>query len=38
MDREHYGQKFEDTRGLIRRQKLMKDRQRNDQRQKIPKE
>ena len=35
-DREHNGQKFEDTKGLIRRHKSMKDREHNGQ-MKIPK-
>ena len=30
-DREHNGQKFEDTKGLIRRHKSMKDREHNGQ-------
>ena len=30
-DREQNGQKFEDTKGLIRRQKSMKDREHNGQ-------
>ena len=30
-DREHNGQKFEDTKGVIRRQKSMKDREHNGQ-------
>jgi hypothetical protein len=31
MDREHNDQKFEDTKGLIRRHKSMKDREHNSQ-------
>ena len=30
-DREHNGQKFEDTKGVIRRHKSMKDREHNGQ-------
>ena len=30
-DREHNGQKFEDTKGVIRRHKSMKDREQNGQ-------
>ena len=30
-DREHNGQKFEDTKGVIRKQKYMKDREHNGQ-------
>jgi hypothetical protein len=37
-DREQNGQKFEDTKGLIRRQKSMKDKEHNGQNLKIPKE
>jgi hypothetical protein len=33
-DREHNGQKFEDSKGLIRRHKSMKDREHNGQRKK----
>jgi hypothetical protein len=36
-DREENGQKFEDTKGLIRRHKSMKDREHNGQSLKIPK-
>ena len=36
-DREHNGQKFEDTKGVIRRHKSMKDREQNGQNLKIPK-
>jgi hypothetical protein len=36
-DREQNGQKFEDTKGLIRRHKSMKDREHNGQNLKIPK-
>jgi hypothetical protein len=36
-DREHNGQKFENTKGLIRRHKSMKDREQNGQNLKIPK-
>ena len=36
-DREHNGQKFEITKGLIRRHKSMKDREHNGQNLKIPK-
>ena len=36
-NREHNGQKFEDTKGLIRGHKSMKDREHNGQNLKIPK-
>jgi hypothetical protein len=36
-DREHNGQKFENTKGLIRRHKSMMDREHNGQNLKIPK-
>ena len=36
-DREPNGQKFEDTKGVIRRHKSMKDREHNGQSLKIPK-
>ena len=36
-DREHNGQKFEDTTEVIRRHKSMKDREHNGQSLKIPK-
>jgi hypothetical protein len=36
-DREHNGQKFEDTKEVIRRNKSMKDREHNGQSLKIPK-
>ena len=37
-DREHNGQKFEDTKGLTRRHKSMKDRKQMAKSLKIPKE
>jgi hypothetical protein len=36
--REHNGQKFEETKGVIRRHKSMKNRENNGQSLKIPKE
>ena len=36
-DREHNGQKFEDTKRVFRRQKSMTDREHNGQSLKIPK-
>ena len=36
-DREHNGQKFEDTKEVIKRHKSMKDREHNGQSLKIPK-
>jgi hypothetical protein len=36
-DREHNGQKFEDTKAVIRRHKSMKDEEHNGQSLKIPK-
>jgi hypothetical protein len=36
-DRKHNGQKFEDTKGVIRGHKSMKDRENNVQSLKIPK-
>jgi hypothetical protein len=37
-DREHNGQKFEDTKGVFRKHKSMKDREHNGQSLKIPKD